>query len=341
MERAARIISIRKLNDKGPQVPENTAVAYPVKVKEKTNSFRSITEFEADQEEKRQERNKNRKAGREVPAVVAKNVPVPPKRPSLKKASISFVNQARQERDMSAMTKEDVEAADAKGLISDIYQNDDLGKTLHEPDRNGVLAHVDKLMPNADKAKELSDIAPAASAGPVVAINNNTGRGIVRTEPESIKQAALERQPRAPQENQGFDYSNREYVPAGRNDGTAASDTQDRKFISMPFPPAESQLDFQMQKTLDRQILAVMKNNPERRLQIQAFAAGDGEDGIAAGARRVSLSRALAVREYLMAGGIDSRRIDVRALGAKTKRTPADRVDLVFFDYDAAGQKEK
>lgn len=60
---------------------------------------------------------------------------------------------------MSAMTKEDVEAADAKGLISDIYQNDDLGKTLHEPDRNGVLAHVDKLMPNADKAKELSDIA--------------------------------------------------------------------------------------------------------------------------------------------------------------------------------------
>lgn len=347
-------ISSEVQDESGPQVqvpvPENTAVAYPVKVKEKTNSFQSIAEFEADQEEKRQQRNANRKAGNNVPAVVAKNVPVPPKRPSIKKASISFVNEARQERDMAAMTKEDVEAADAKSLISDIYENDDLGKTLHEPDRKDVLSHVDKLMPSADKAKELSDIAPAAAAGSIATDNKISG-DIVRTESEAIKQAALEREqestrslpsPRPPQEGKRLAHTDMTYVPAGRrNADDLDKEMQERKFISMPFPPEESKLDFQMQKTLERQILAVMKNNPERRLQIQAFAAGNEEDGIAAGARRMSLSRALAVREYLMAGGIDSRRIDVRALGARTKRTPVDRVDLVFFENGAGDQEEK
>ena len=47
-----------------------------------------------------------------------------------------------------------------------------------------------------------------------------------------------------------------------------------------------------------------------------------------AAARRLSLSRALQVRSYLIDQGVRSTRIDVRALGANVPSGPADRVDI-------------
>lgn len=343
----------------GPPVPENDAVAYPVNVKSKTRSFDTLADFEADQTAQREARRNRTKTQTEhankTPEDTAKNIPVPPKRPSLKKAPVSFVNQARKELDMPEMTKEDIEAADSRSLISNVYKNDALGKTLTEPDRSGVLARVGKLMPAADKAKDLNDIAPAAAGSGAPAVKlHDAGHGIVRTG-QNIEQAALKQEkntravpppqppsgrpepppvPRPPQER-----SNSSDKAASADDmagdGSEQTTPPEKDFISMPFPSSDStKLDLRMKDILDRQVIAAMKNNPDRRLQIQAFAAGDEDDGIAAAARRLSLSRALAVREYLMAGGIDSRRIDVRALGAQTKRTPADRVDFVFFGSD-------
>lgn len=66
----------------------------------------------------------------------------------------------------------------------------------------------------------------------------------------------------------------------------------------------------------------------DTRLQVRAYATG--EDGNAGSARRISLSRALAVRGWLMEHGIKPNRVDVRALGAQADRAPLDRVDLVF-----------
>jgi outer membrane protein OmpA-like peptidoglycan-associated protein len=47
-------------------------------------------------------------------------------------------------------------------------------------------------------------------------------------------------------------------------------------------------------------------------------------------ARRLSLSRALAVRTYLVDKGIKTSRVDVRALGSRPEGEPADRVDLLL-----------
>lgn len=66
------------------------------------------------------------------------------------------------------------------------------------------------------------------------------------------------------------------------------------------------------------------------RLQIVAYAVG--EDDNASQARRLSLSRALAVRSYLIDQGIRSTRMDVRALGNKFDSGPGDRVDLVIVN---------
>lgn len=73
-----------------------------------------------------------------------------------------------------------------------------------------------------------------------------------------------------------------------------------------------------------------LKDNPGLRIQLLAYASGTQET--ASQARRLSLSRALVVRSFLIDQGLSSIRIDVRALGNKVKGEPADRVDLVFAE---------
>ena len=64
------------------------------------------------------------------------------------------------------------------------------------------------------------------------------------------------------------------------------------------------------------------------RLQLKAYARGGAES--ASHARRLSLSRALAVRSQLIEQGVRSTRIDVRALGNKSKNGTSDRVDIIL-----------
>ena len=64
------------------------------------------------------------------------------------------------------------------------------------------------------------------------------------------------------------------------------------------------------------------------RLQLKAYAGGGDES--ASHARRLSLSRALAVRSELIEQGVRSTRIDVRALGNKSENGTSDRVDVIL-----------
>ena len=66
-----------------------------------------------------------------------------------------------------------------------------------------------------------------------------------------------------------------------------------------------------------------------QRLQIKAFASGEGDN--ASRARRTSLKRALTVRSFLIDQGIGATRIDVRALGAPRDGGAEDRVDIVVL----------
>jgi outer membrane protein OmpA-like peptidoglycan-associated protein len=63
------------------------------------------------------------------------------------------------------------------------------------------------------------------------------------------------------------------------------------------------------------------------RIQLLAYASGTSDQ--ASRARRMALSRALAVRSYLIKQGVRSTRMDVRALGNNVEGSPADRVDII------------
>ena len=99
--------------------------------------------------------------------------------------------------------------------------------------------------------------------------------------------------------------------------------------MSVPFgtdasrvpPAAQEQL-----KTLAGQI----KDKADSRIQLVAYASGD--ELTSSRARRLSLSRALAVRSLLIDLGVRSTRIDVRALGDKAADDPQNRVDVIVTE---------
>jgi outer membrane protein OmpA-like peptidoglycan-associated protein len=74
-------------------------------------------------------------------------------------------------------------------------------------------------------------------------------------------------------------------------------------------------------------VSASLKKNGALRIQLLAYAGA--KDGSASQARRLSLSRALAARSYLIEKGIRSTSIDVRALGNRSGNGPTDRIDII------------
>jgi outer membrane protein OmpA-like peptidoglycan-associated protein len=74
-------------------------------------------------------------------------------------------------------------------------------------------------------------------------------------------------------------------------------------------------------------VSASLKKNGALRIQLLSYAGA--KDGSASQARRLSLSRALAARSYLIEKGIRSTSIDVRALGNQSGNGPTDRIDII------------
>jgi outer membrane protein OmpA-like peptidoglycan-associated protein len=95
---------------------------------------------------------------------------------------------------------------------------------------------------------------------------------------------------------------------------------------TLPFAAGASDLTDQNRAALGP-VLEALRGDTGARLQIQAYATGGDDQG--GQARRLSLSRALAVRGHLIEQGIAATRMDVRALG-RTGDGPSDRVDILL-----------
>ena len=99
------------------------------------------------------------------------------------------------------------------------------------------------------------------------------------------------------------------------------------KQMSIQFPagaeePAPSVLDTVRALAGD---LNTALANGSSRIQLEAFGGKQGDKG--SDARRLSLKRALIIRQLLIDDGIPSERIDVRAMGGASEGSP-DRVDV-------------
>ncbi len=93
------------------------------------------------------------------------------------------------------------------------------------------------------------------------------------------------------------------------------------------FEPGNNLLNSQLENYLDT-VARQAKAQPSGRLTLQAYA--DGSNQAASGARRLSLQRALTVRDYLNKQGVPVSRMDVKALGAAPDANNPDRVEVLF-----------
>ena len=101
------------------------------------------------------------------------------------------------------------------------------------------------------------------------------------------------------------------------------------EILSIPFASESPELPGDAEGKL-RAIAEQLAANDALRAQVKAYA--DGSSGSASTARRLSLSRALAVRSVLIELGVRSTRIDVRALGDRNEGGAPDRVDILVIN---------
>jgi outer membrane protein OmpA-like peptidoglycan-associated protein len=116
---------------------------------------------------------------------------------------------------------------------------------------------------------------------------------------------------------------------------TSAGD--EPKFGAVPLPPPEAAIEriaFDPDEvTLGAAAQARLQTFADRfktqsgRIALRAYAGEIADVGM--NARRTALKRALSVREFLLAQGIDAERIDVQALGGVRDAGPHDRVDII------------
>lgn len=99
--------------------------------------------------------------------------------------------------------------------------------------------------------------------------------------------------------------------------------------VRVAFAKGESDLPEDMRGALTA-LVAALNADTKLRVELQAFADGTAET--ASQARRLSLSRALTIRSYLIEQGLLSTRMDVRALGSRFEGGPPDRVDVVVTE---------
>jgi outer membrane protein OmpA-like peptidoglycan-associated protein len=117
-------------------------------------------------------------------------------------------------------------------------------------------------------------------------------------------------------------------LPATPAPAPAAVLSSKNDTLSVAFASESSHLSETAHAELDRLIKRMQK---DESLTLQLLAYAEGDDANASKARRLSLSRALEVRKYLMEQGLRSTRIEVRALGNKLDGAgTADRVDAVL-----------
>ena len=153
------------------------------------------------------------------------------------------------------------------------------------------------------------DLKPAATPAPVAA------PPAAVTQPASPAPAPAAVAPRAPTQTAAL-------TPLPQPSVTSASSSTRIVFsgdaAALP-EPAKGDL---------KQIAGALGQDSALRIQVLAYASS-GDD--AQKARRLSLTRALAVRSYLIEQGVGSTRIDVKPLGNAAEGGPSDRVDILIL----------
>jgi outer membrane protein OmpA-like peptidoglycan-associated protein len=114
-------------------------------------------------------------------------------------------------------------------------------------------------------------------------------------------------------------------APPPVSDTAATTAAPTTSGLRLTFAPEQSDLSPESSASI-RQLTAAAPGGDSTTFNVLAYAPAKADDPSTA--RRISLSRAMAVRGALVADGVPSARIFVRALGEQYGDGPPDRVDI-------------
>ena len=103
--------------------------------------------------------------------------------------------------------------------------------------------------------------------------------------------------------------------------------SDNRRKLAIIFQGENVQLTDTEQEKLDKVAIKLL-DEPDQRLQLVAYATTASEN--ASVARRLSLLRALEIRNILIKKGVSATTMSVRALGDRVKSDPPNRVDIIM-----------
>ncbi len=103
--------------------------------------------------------------------------------------------------------------------------------------------------------------------------------------------------------------------------------SDNREKLAIIFRDEKVQLTNTEQEKLDTVAIKLL-NEPDQRVQLVAYATTASEN--AGAARRLSLRRALEIRNILIKKGVSATTMSVRALGDRVKSDPHNRVDIIM-----------
>jgi outer membrane protein OmpA-like peptidoglycan-associated protein len=191
--------------------------------------------------------------------------------------------------------------------------------TPHLPPSNGSLPIYDKkVLPSLSSTAIAPPPAVVTIAGPDVPdATPELAMGVEPVAPPAIR-SQLSSAP-ALQETAG--------ERAARIPGNHL--TLDPTISTVLFTRGSGNIDDGVLSNIDR-LANVLAANPDVRVTLTAYADNDGSTP--RDARRLSLTRALAVRAYLESKGVAESRVDVRAEGANSTSGYIDRVDVKVND---------
>lgn len=180
--------------------------------------------------------------------------------------------------------------------------------TPTEPGKAAETKTAEAAPPPAPKAAEVTELADKAPPPPPPA--TAPGAAVPPPPPPPATAAAVPT------------------PPAPKAESTASLTAgEDGRLTRVVFDESQSKLPDGAKPNLLK-LAEQVKDQRDVRLQLLAYAGGS--DLKSNRARRLSLSRALSVRSFLIESGIRSTRIDVRALGDKTSDEPKNRVDITL-----------
>jgi len=167
------------------------------------------------------------------------------------------------------------------------------------------------------------EAAPDASSGSDGAIPFSFGGGTPPAAPAETKKPAAKPAKVAKAEPPPAQTTALAPAPSGPDAGFAKRGEIVFKHDATDPSPAQ----YDPLKNLAGDLNAALQNGASR-IQLQAFGGAPGDKG--SDARRLSLKRALAIRQVLIDNGVPSGKIDVRAMGGVDDHGNPDRVDVLI-----------